>query len=68
MIMETFFLVEEKRAMRTQNFQDLFRNAIFGDNSNVCLGQSGAAVRQSVFFLSPGEGRPASAALHRGRS
>jgi hypothetical protein len=24
MIVETFFLVEEKRAMRTQNFQDLF--------------------------------------------
>jgi hypothetical protein len=23
-IVETFFLVEEKRAIRTQNFQDLF--------------------------------------------
>jgi hypothetical protein len=30
MIMETFFLMEEKRAMRTQNFQDLFKNVAFG--------------------------------------
>jgi hypothetical protein len=29
MIVETFFLVEEKRAMRTQNFQDLFENVTF---------------------------------------
>jgi hypothetical protein len=42
MIVETFFLVEEKRAICTRIFQDLVEHAAFGSNSGVCAGQSGA--------------------------
>jgi hypothetical protein len=51
MILETFFLAEDKRAMHTRIFQDLLRHEAFGRNIHVCAAQSSVKVRGSGVLL-----------------
>jgi hypothetical protein len=65
-ILETFFLVEDKRAMRTRIFQDLLRHAAFGRNVHVCAARPSTRIRDPAFSLNISHGRSARARRFRG--
>jgi hypothetical protein len=65
-ILETFFWVEDKRAMRTRIFQDLLMHAAFGRNVHVCAAQLRVEVQDPAFSLNISHGRSVRARRFRG--
>jgi hypothetical protein len=65
-ILETFFLVEDKRAMRTRIFQDLLMHAAFGRNVHVCAAWLSTRIRDPAFSLNISHGGSARARRFRG--
>jgi hypothetical protein len=57
MILEAFFLAEEKRSMRTRIFQDLSGNVASGRNIHICASQPSIRMREPAFSLILNNGR-----------